>query len=91
VDDTGTLVALHSATELEAYLERFFARFKVVELSVVNRSAGDWFVFAELFWVVENRVAPSERYRFTTAEHAEVRPDGMFAARIGHGTELQRV
>ena len=88
VDDTGTLVALHSATDFKAYIDRFFARFRVVELSVVNRTAGDWFVFAELFWVVEEKATPAKRYRFVTAEQAEVRPDGLFAARIGHGTDL---
>ena len=91
VNETGTLIGLRSKQDLKAYLDQFFDRFTIVELDVVERLATDWFVFAELRWVVEDSKAGGNRFRFYTAEHGEVRPDGLFASRIGHGTELRQV
>ena len=89
VDDTGTLVELHGAEGLRDYLERFHTRYAVEEIELVHRYVAEWFVFAELRWVV--RVAEGSdagtRVVFRTAEVAEVGPDGLIAARIGHGTE----
>lgn len=89
VHDTGTLVALHSASEMKTHLDAFFARFEVLELSLVNRLASDWFVFAEMLWVVREKSTSGRTFKFYTAEQAEVRPDGLIAARIGHGTDLE--
>lgn len=87
LDDTGALAGNHSAQEYQDYLDRFFAAFNVVELALVNRLVSDWFVFAELLWIVEERASPGRRYKFYSAEHGEIRPDGAFASLIGHGTE----
>jgi hypothetical protein len=87
-NETGTWAAMHSANDLRLHLDRFFSRFEVQEIALVQRLASDWFVFAELLWVVEERSRPGRRLSFYTAEHSEVRPDGLFATLIGHGTEL---
>jgi hypothetical protein len=87
VRDTGTLNELHDTQGLRAYLEQFYARYTVQEISLVNRYACDWLVFAELMWVVEEKAAPGKLLTFYTAEYEEVRPDGLFATRIGHGTQ----
>jgi hypothetical protein len=91
MNDTGELVELHSAEALRRYLERFFARFEVQAISLIHRLATDWFVFAELLWIVEHKEQPGQRDAFYTAEHAEVRPDGLFASRIGHGTDRRKL
>lgn len=91
VDDTGALAVMHSAEELRRYMERFFARFHVHEISLINRLATDWFVFAELRWIVEDTEQPGQRQTFLTAEHAEVRSDGLFATRIGHGADRKSI
>lgn len=89
VADTGALAGLHSAAELRTHLTQFFARFRIMDVSLVHRYASDWFVFAELLWIVEHRQDPSRREKFYTAAHAEVHPDGLFASMIGHGTDRE--
>jgi hypothetical protein len=84
VTDSGTITAFHNSDEYRSHLDQFFGRFKVRDIQIVDRLAMDWFVFAELCWIVEER---GTKLRFFTADHAEVRPDGLFASRIGHGTE----
>ncbi|MET0238781.1 MAG: nuclear transport factor 2 family protein [Sphingobium sp.] len=91
INETGTLIGLHDREELEAYLRLFFDRFTILDISVVERLATDWCVFAELRWIVEDSKAGGQKFTFFTAEHGEVRPDGLFASRIGHGTDLQPV
>lgn len=87
VTDSGTITSLHSRNEYRAHMKKFFDRFEVVDLQIVHRLATDWFVFAELVWIVEEKGAQPARLMFYTADHAEVHPDGLFASRIGHGTE----
>ncbi|MET0238502.1 MAG: hypothetical protein ABW184_01270 [Sphingobium sp.] len=87
LDDAPTLVDLHSADEFKHYLERFFARFRIVDIGVVQRLVQDWFVFCELLWVVEDRQNPGRTLSFYTADHGEMRSDGLLATRIGFGTD----
>jgi hypothetical protein len=91
VNDTGALAEMHSAEDLRHYLESFFARFNVHEISIVHRLATDWFVFSELLWIVEERREPGRRQTFYTAQHGEVLSDGRFACLIGHGTERSAI
>lgn len=91
VNDTGALAGLHSRQDLKEHLAEFFRRFKVIDVSLVQRFATDWFVFAELLWIVEDRQQALKRFKFYTANHAEVRPDGLFASMIGHGTDRQAI
>ena len=86
VNDTGTLVESHDATELSHYLELFYARFRVHEVELIHRYVANWFVFAELRWVVEEVAKPGSVLTFDTAELMEIGPDGKVVARIGHGT-----
>lgn len=87
VRDTGTIAGLHSSEEYREYLERFFARFEILDIQMVERLVTDWFVFAELLWIVEEKGVPDGEQKFYTADIAEVRSDGLFASRIGHGTQ----
>lgn len=86
LSDAPDLVDLHSAEEYRSYLDRFFARFHVLDIGLAQRLVQDWFAFCELLWVVEDRET-GRRLRFYTADHAEMRPDGVFASRIGFGTD----
>jgi hypothetical protein len=87
LEDTGSLAEMHGAEEVRHYFERFFTRFAIHEISLVNRLATDWFVFDELLWIVEEKQRSGALQSFYTAEYSEVLPDGLFAARIGHGTD----
>jgi hypothetical protein len=91
VNDTGRLAAMHGAGELREYLEQFFARYHVRDISLMQRLAGDWFVFDEMLWIVEDRMQPGLMKSWYTAEHSEVLSNGLLASRIGHGTDARRV
>jgi hypothetical protein len=84
------LIDLHSAEEYKKYLERFFARFRILDISVAQRLVQDWFVFCEYLWIVED-VQTKQKLSFYTADHAEIRPDGLFASRIGFGTDPKTI
>lgn len=86
IGDTGTIVGLHSADEYRRYLEQVFARFDVLDIQVVERLVSNWFVFAELLWVVAEKGGAGRELKFYTADVCEVLPTGLFASRIGHGT-----
>jgi len=90
VNETGTVISITGRNSLESYLEELFARFKVVSIDIVQRITTDWCVFAELRWVVEDQKQSGEKFMFYTANHGEVRPDGLFSSLIGHGTEPVR-
>ena len=87
VNETGTVISITGGNDLQSYLKAFFERIKVVGIDVVQRLATDWCVFAELRWTVEDLKHPGEKFTFYTANHGEVRPDGLFASLIGHGTD----
>ncbi len=86
-DDSAVFLGMHSAEAYREYLDRFFARYDLVDVQMVNRVAQEWLVFAELLWVVRDR-ATGVVSKFHTADMSEVRPDGTFASRIGHGTKV---
>jgi hypothetical protein len=87
VNETGTVISITGGNNLELYLKEFFSRFKVVAIDIIQRLATDWCAFAELRWIVEDQKQSGEKLMFYTANHGEVRPDGLFASLIGHGTD----
>jgi hypothetical protein len=89
VNDTGTIASIDGRDEYRAHLEKFFERFDVLDIKVINRFTNDWLVFAELLWVVTEKAWPRSSLKFYTADHAEVHPSGLFASRIGHGTDRE--
>jgi hypothetical protein len=88
VTDSGTIAGMHSADEYREFLEKLFERYEILDVQMVERVVQDWFVFAELVWLVREKGGSGAIAKFHTIDIAEVRPDGLFASRIGHGTEV---
>lgn len=88
ITDSGTIAGMHSSAEYRAFLEQLFARYEIVDVQMVERVGYDWFVFAELLWLVREKGGARRVCKFHTIDIAEVLPDGLFASRIGHGTEV---
>ncbi|MFG1609808.1 hypothetical protein [Actinoplanes sp. NPDC049265] len=86
VADSGTVVELHTAAEMQAHFMAFFERYDVLSIDVTQSHADDWFFFHELRWTVRDRnrdtVVVHQR-----AEFAEVSADGRIVAYVGHGVD----
>lgn len=89
VDDEAVFIGMHSAQDYREYLDKLFARYDVIDVQMVERVIQDWVVFAELLWVVREKSGARAVSKFHTVDISEVRPDGLFASRIGHGTEAE--
>jgi hypothetical protein len=84
--DESTVLHAESAAALGDYYAKFFERYRVVDVQMVNRVAESWYVFAELHWTVEER-ASGRRLEFCTAETSPFDADGRFWVRTGCGTD----
>jgi hypothetical protein len=91
VTDSGTLAGMHSGAEYLDYLTKLFARYELIDVQVVERAVTEWMVFAELLWVVRERGGRGDRLQFHTVDISEIRQDGLFASRIGHGTDVTAI
>jgi hypothetical protein len=85
VEDTGTITDHEGAAVHRDYYERFFARYEVESVEMINQVVDDWYVFAELRHVVRPRDG-SGSLAFHTAEFWMPAKTGKFIARVGHGT-----
>lgn len=90
-DDDAVFIGMHSAADYRTYLEKLFARYELLDVQMVERVVQDWVVFAELLWVVREKGGSGAAAKFHTVDISEIRPDGLFASRIGHGTEAASV
>jgi hypothetical protein len=84
--DRSRLLVATGAAELGDYFERFFQRYRVRDVRLVNRVLESWYVFAELHWLVEER-SSGRSLEFCTAETSPLDPDGKFWVRTGAGTD----
>lgn len=84
--DDAPLLGLAGADALRAHLIRFADAFEVLELDVANIVTGDWYVFAELRWVVRERGGDRRHRTFHTAEFLPVSDQALFSGRVGFGT-----
>ena len=89
VDDTGTLISLDGRDAHRAHYERFFDKYEVCSVELLDRVVQAWFVFAELRFTVRPRqgAEAGRTIAFHTAEFLITTADGRFIARIGHGTD----
>jgi hypothetical protein len=85
-DTPGSMVELDGSAAAADYLRKFLAAYRIERIDVVQRHVEDWYVFAELRWVLTS-AADGSRSTFLTADYAEIGPDHKTIARIGHGTE----
>ncbi|SKB97153.1 nuclear transport factor 2 family protein [Sphingopyxis flava] len=84
--DDACLLGLAGAPALRAHLVRFAETFDVLELDIANIVTGDWYVFAELRWVVRERSREGQVRIFHTAEFLPVSNQSVFSGRVGFGT-----
>jgi hypothetical protein len=85
--DRSTVLNVTGATALGEYYSKFFERYRVRDVQLVNRVAESWYVFAELHWTVEERVGARRGLEFCTAETSPLDPDGRYWVRTGCGTD----
>jgi hypothetical protein len=90
VDDTATLTGLDGRGAHAAHHRRFFERFVVERVDLLERVVQEWYVFAEVRVTVRWRSGPYEGASLAAnlAEFLIPGADGAFVARIGHGTDL---
>lgn len=79
--NTGT------ADEMRQYYTDLFNRYKIRNLEVVHKLVDTWYVFAELFWRVEERTGEGRVLEFCTAEVSPLDPDCKIWTRNGGGTD----
>ena len=87
--DDYTVLNAGSPDVMRDYYERLFARYRIVEVQLVNRVIESWWTFAELHWTVERRDGDraGELLEFCTADIAPIGADGKFWVATGAGTD----
>jgi hypothetical protein len=90
VDETGSCTTLEGKDQHREYYEAFFGKFEVMSVHSLARVCEDWYAFNEDRVTVKPRDGSDSRpVAFHTAEFYAVGKDGRFAARIGHGTDIE--
>jgi len=85
-------VAVRGRDAMRVYYEKLFDYIEVIDIEPVLTSVRDWFVFNELRWVarLKGGADAGREVRFLTAEHMPFDADGLFMARCGYGTNIER-
>jgi hypothetical protein len=83
--DGGAILDLHGANAAADHLAQWHAQYRPERVSVLNRQATGWFVFAEELWTV--RPDGGERRQIRKAVIYPVRPGGKLRGAIGYGTD----
>jgi hypothetical protein len=89
VPEYGPLVTGEGRAAAVAYWRAFFDRYRIEELSVLNRLTADWYVFAEHCITVsrrDDRAASSEQFR--TATVYPIVGGGRIQGELGYGTDV---
>jgi hypothetical protein len=84
VDDTGSLIQLDSREAHRHYYQALFAKYEIVSVDLLRRVTQEWYVFAETRVVAR---LSGTTLVFNIAEWFMPGLDGLFVARIGHGTD----
>jgi hypothetical protein len=83
----GAILELHGANATTDYLGQWHRRYNPERVSVLNRMATDWFVFAEELWIV--RPDRGCRRQFRKAVIYPINAAGRMCGAIGFGTDLE--
>lgn len=83
--DGGAILDLQGARAAADHLALWHERYQPERVSVLNRQATDWYVFAEELWTV--RPDGGERRQIRKAMIYGVSADGKLRAAIGYGTD----
>lgn len=87
----GPMVTGEGRTAAAGYWRAFFDRFRIEELSVMNRLTADWYVFAEHAVTVTDRDDPAGgAVQFRTAAVYPIVAGGRVQGELGYGTDPAR-
>jgi hypothetical protein len=88
VPDYGPMVASEGREAATAYWRAFFDRYRIEELSVMNRLTADWYVFAEHAITCTLRSQPDfAAQQFRTAAVYPIVGGGRVQGELGYGTD----
>jgi hypothetical protein len=85
--DQSSLLNVAGAKALEEYYTQLFAKYRVLDIQLVNRIAETWYVFAELHWTVEERGGARRTLEFCTGDVAALDPERKYWVKTGAGTD----
>jgi hypothetical protein len=81
----GAILDLRGASATADHFAQWHRRYRPERVSILNRQATDWYVFAEELWIV--RPGDGDRRQYRKAVIYPVNQDGKLAAAIGFGTD----
>lgn len=84
----GEILELRGESAASDHLLRWHERYRPERVSVLNRQATDWYVFAEELWIV--RDAGGQRRQFRKAVIYAVDAAGRIESAVGFGTDLEQ-
>lgn len=83
----GAILNLSGSAATAEHFAQWRDRFQPEQVSVLNRLASEWYVFAEELWTV--RPKGGERRQYRKAVIYAINPAGRIQAAVGYGTDLQ--
>jgi hypothetical protein len=84
--DESTLLNMGGSAQIRDYFTSLFQRYRVVDIQIVNRVIDTWFLFAELYWIVEDR-ATGRKLEFCTADLTSIDDERKYWVCTGAGTD----
>jgi hypothetical protein len=87
-EDTGTLTSLDGKAAHRAYYKALFEKYDVQSVTMMDRVVQEWYLFAELRYVVRCRTGARDLVAFNVAEFFVPASDRRFIAQVGHGTDV---
>ena len=84
--DESELINVAGHADIRDYFTRLFQRYRVIDIQIVNRAVDTWFLFAELYWIVEDRDT-GQRREFCTADLTAFDQDRNYWVCTGAGTD----
>jgi hypothetical protein len=86
VTDVSSLLNVAGHDAIRQHYTQLFAKYRVLDIQLVNRVAESWYVFAELHWQVEER-SSGRTLEFCTADLNSIDADRKYWVRTGAGTD----
>lgn len=78
-------IGLLSKEEITKYYGQLFRKYRIDSVDTIRTVIGDWFIFAELQWNVNDRKTGSLR-SWHTVEFCPIEGKGLMKSRVGYGT-----
>jgi hypothetical protein len=84
--DESSLINIAGTAAIRDHYTALYARYRVIDVQLVNRAIDTWFIFAELHWTVEE-LDSGRRREFCTADLVSIDEDRKYWVRTGAGTD----